>query len=138
MPARPEKVSFENTPNIDLVRGMHARWVISSEANDSDEVGVAIIHQDSDMADLSWDGKIDEVFFCAKGKLKVLFQDKDNTIKGEMMADEGEALFLPRGFHFKLQNTGVDSISVLIHKARLLTNHPEYSEQLKQIRQSQA
>jgi homogentisate 1,2-dioxygenase len=136
MPGRPEKVSYESAPNIDLVRGMHTHWVLSSERNDADEVNLGICHHDADMADLVWDQTFDEIFYCAKGKLKVFFEDKKTGKKGELVANEGEALFLPRDQHYVLTATGVDSVNVFTHKGHDLSMFPDYSKQLSKLKEN--
>jgi len=131
----PAKVTYDGTPNVDLVKGMHTRWVVSQERNGADEVNMGICYHDADMADLNWDQAIDEVFYCAKGKLKILWDDRKTGKSGEFVANEGEAIFLPRGFHYILRATGVPSINVFTHKGRMLSNRPEYSKQLAQMAQ---
>lgn len=133
MPGKPEKVSYEMTPYTDLTKGMHTAWVISKERNDADEVNMGICHHDKDMADLVWDQKIDEIFYCAAGQLKVYWNDSRGN-KGEMTANPGEAIFLPRDYHYVLTKTGVDSINVFTHKGRDLSNHVEYSAKLKALK----
>jgi len=134
MPGKPQKVTYEATPNIDLVRGMHTHWVVSHERNAADEVCMGICHHEANMADLVWDQTFDEIFYCAKGKLKVIYEDKKSGKTGEMIANEGEALFLPRDVHYVLTATGVDSVNVFTHKGQALSMFPDYSKELSALK----
>jgi homogentisate 1,2-dioxygenase len=130
MVSKPELIVREDLPKIDLARGMHSCWVVSLERNGADQINMGICKHEANMDDLVWDQAYDEVFYCARGKLRLLYDDGKGN-KGDLVANEGEVLFAPRGYHYILRATGVESINVYAHGAHTLDFSKEYSESLQ-------
>lgn len=105
------KVGKDDIPALDLVKGMHTRYNVCQETAGTELLRMGVCHHDADMADLKWDGKVEEAFYVAKGSIKVLWEGESGE-RGEAVIHEGEQIFLPKGYHYTLRSTGEPAINV--------------------------
>ena len=63
------------------------------------------------MADLKWTAKVEEACYVVKGSIRVRWESEHGD-KGEVVAHEGEQIFLPRGLNYSLQATGEPAVNV--------------------------
>ena len=82
-----------------------------SETVGSDTLRMGVCNHAPDMADLKWSGKVEEAFYVAKGSIKVRWEAEGGEA-GEVVAREGEQIFLPRGLNYALRATGEPAINV--------------------------
>ena len=110
-PARPVKVGAKAIPALELVKGMNTTYNVCQETVGSDSLRMGVCNHGPDMADLKWTGKVEEAFYVAKGSIKVRWEAEGGKV-GELVAREGEQIFLPRGLSYALQATGEPAINV--------------------------
>jgi len=109
--ARPLKVGVSAVPALELVKGMNTTYNVCQETVGSDTLRMGVCHHGPDMADLKWAGKVEEAFYVAKGSIKVRWEVEGGET-GELVAREGEQIFLPRGLNYALQATGEPAVNV--------------------------
>jgi 4-oxalocrotonate tautomerase len=110
-PARPVKVGARSIPPLELVKGMNTTYNVCQETVGSDTLRMGVCNHAPDMADLKWTGKVEEAFYVAKGSIQVRWEAEGGET-GEVVAREGEQIFLPRGLNYALQATGEPAINV--------------------------
>src|SRR5262245_50706539 len=111
-PARPVKIGAKAIPPLELVKGMHTTYNVCQETVGSDTLRMGVCHHGPDMADLKWAGKVEEAFFVVKGSIKLSWEG-DGGQAGEVVAREGEQIFLPRGLSYGLEATGEPAVNVV-------------------------
>ena len=90
---------------------MNTTYNVCRETVGSDTLRMGVCNHAPDMADLKWSGKVEEAFYVAKGSIKVRWEAEGGEA-GEVVAREGEQIFLPRGLNYALQATGEPAINV--------------------------
>ncbi len=110
-PPRPVKIPARAVPPLELVKGMNTTYNICQETVASDTLRMGVCHHAPDMADLKWSGKAEEAFYVARGSIKVRWEAEGGE-SGEVVAREGEQIFLPRGLNYALQATGEPAVNV--------------------------
>ncbi len=116
MPATPKVVKAKEVPAIERAHNLFLQWPVTKDKDGADEVLMGIIRLGADNADLVWDGRLDEIFYCVSGKLNVIHEDGKGA-KGELSADPSDVLFLPRGYHYIMRRTGLETLTVFCKKA---------------------
>ena len=112
---KPKVITLEEThrrPLWEFSKGMNTYMRVSTEMDGARNVIQGWCEHAPDLEPMIWDqANWDEIFFCAKGSLKVLAEDRDGN-KMELVAKEHETMFLPAGFKYtypEVQLTGVGS-----------------------------
>lgn len=111
---RPKVITHEEThrrPVWEFSKGCNSYLRISRELDGAQNAIQGWCEHDPDMEPFSWkQANWDELFFCVKGSLKVIAEDGDGN-KKELLAKEGESIFLPAGFTYTLEPTGEPSVN---------------------------
>jgi 4-oxalocrotonate tautomerase len=110
-PARPVKVGRANVPPLELTKGMNTQFNVCHETVGADALRMGVCNHAPDMADLKWTAKAEEAFYVVKGSIRVRWESEHGD-KGEVVAHEGEQIFLPRGLNYSLQATGEPAVNV--------------------------
>ena len=110
-PARPVKVGRASVPPLELTKGMNTQFNVCHETVGSDALRMGVCNHAPDMADLKWTAKAEEAFYVVKGSIRVRWESEHGD-KGEVVAHEGEQIFLPRGLNYSLQATGEPAVNV--------------------------
>lgn len=116
MSTGPKLVKANEVPTMERVHGLFLQWRVTKDKDGADEVLMGIIRLETDSADPVWDGRLDEIFYCVSGKLKAVHDDGKGS-KGELAASPNEALFLPRGHHYVMRATGLETLTIFCKKA---------------------
>ena len=110
-PARPVKVGRASVPPLELTKGMNTQFNVCHETVGADALRMGVCNHAPDMADLKWTAKAEEAFYVVKGSIRVRWESEHGD-KGEVVAHEGEQIFLPRGLNYSLQATGEPAVNV--------------------------
>ena len=105
------KVGRDVIPPVELSRGMGTRYNVCQETVGTELLRIGVCHHAPDMADMTWEGRCEEAFYVAKGSIKVLWEN-DRGERGEVVAREGEQLYLPKGNRYTLRATGEPAVNV--------------------------
>jgi len=112
---QPEVITHEETkqlPAWHFSDGCKSYVRISLERNGAANVIQGWCEHDADMEPLSWDqDNWDETYFCVEGSLKVIVEDDEGNSK-ELVAEEGESIWLPAGFRYTLEPTGEPAVNL--------------------------
>jgi len=112
---KPKVITLEEThrrPLWEFSKGMNTYMRVSTEMDGARNVIQGWCEHAPDLEPMIWDqANWDEIFFCAKGSLKVLAEDRDGN-KMELVAKEHETMFLPAGFKYTLLPTGEPAVNV--------------------------
>ena len=129
----PSVLNYKDAPVIDFAKGVHTRFVISKEAHNS-ELFTGYWHLKPDLDDVSWDaeGELDETFYCVKGSILFLWENKEG-INGEIRGGEGDFIYLPSGFKYTLRATGEESIIIFSGAPNDPAIPSDYKEKLKKL-----
>ncbi len=90
------------TPYQSTVKGYSARRLVTKNRVGSDKLMVGVVDIEPNSKGYSWsyseaEGN-DEVYYVVKGKVKLHYDDKC------VEAEEGDAIFLPAGWKYRLDN----------------------------------
>ena len=105
------KIPAKVVPPVELSKGMDTTYNVCQETVGSDTLRMGVCHHAPDMADMKWEGKAEEAFYVVKGSIRVAWDDGRGQ-SGEVVAREGEQLFLPRGYQYALKSTGEPAVNV--------------------------
>jgi mannose-6-phosphate isomerase-like protein (cupin superfamily) len=105
------KIGRDVIPPVELSTGMGTRYNVCQETVGTELLRMGVCHHAADMADMAWEGKSEEAFYVAKGSIKVVWEN-DRGERGEVVAREGEQLYLPRGNRYILRATGEPAINI--------------------------
>jgi|GEM_PF-2467636 len=105
------KLSANDIPAMELVKGMHTRYNVCRETVGSEGMKMGVCHHEADMADLKWEGKTEESFFVARGSIRLLWEGGTGE-RGDTVVREGEQIYLPKGFRYILRATGEPAINI--------------------------
>lgn len=112
---KPKVITHEEThrrPVWEMSKGMNTYMRITTEIEGAQNAIQGWCEHEPDAEPMVWDqANWDELFFCVKGRLKVIAEDKDGK-KKELIAKEGESMFLPAGFTYTLMPTGEPSVNL--------------------------
>ena len=105
------KIPAKVIPPAELSKGMDTTYDVCQETVGSDTLRMGVGHHAPDMADMKGEGKAEEAFYVVRGSIRVAWDDGCGQ-NGEVVAREGEPLFLPRGYHYALRSTGEPAVNV--------------------------
>lgn len=112
---KPKVITHEEThrrPVWEFSKGMNTYMRICTEIEGARNAIQGWCEHDPDFEPMVWDqANWDELFFCVKGSLKVIAEDRDGN-KMEMVAKEAESMFLPAGYRYTLLPTDEPSVNL--------------------------
>jgi hypothetical protein len=101
---------IESLPRLSFARGLSTIYYLSRERDDARYYYEGITFCEADMDSFEWEqSSWDESFHCTKGMIQVGVRDgagKEITLR----INEGEHAYLPGGFWYTLEASGVESI----------------------------
>jgi len=105
------KIPAKVIPPVELSKGMNTTYNVCQETVNSDTLRMDVCHHAADMADMKWEGKAEEAFYVVSGSIRVAWSDGRDK-HGEVVARQGEQIFLPRGYQYVLKSTGEPAVNV--------------------------
>ncbi len=98
------------------VKGMTTRPTVNPWIHDAKTVSMGTCDHAPDMDDAPFVLAEDkcEIFYCAKGSLWVVWEDKSGN-KGDLKCKEGEHIWLPGGYKYTIKGTGEQSKNVWVN-----------------------
>jgi uncharacterized RmlC-like cupin family protein len=105
------KIPSKVIPPVELSKGMNTTYNVCQETVSSDTLRMGVCHHAADMADMKWEGKAEEAFYVVSGSIRVAWDDGRGN-HGEVVARQGEQIFLPRGYQYVLKSTGEPAVNV--------------------------
>ena len=105
------KIPAKVIPPVELSKGMNTTYNVCQETVNSDTLRMGVCHHAADMADMKWEGKAEEAFYVVSGSIRVAWSDGRDK-HGEVVARQGEQIFLPRGYQYVLKSTGEPAVNV--------------------------
>jgi hypothetical protein len=141
-----QRAAIDEMPRLEFRRGCTGAIFISRERDDARFFYQGLGYYAADMDDFEWEqAGWDETQWCLLGRVRVKVTD---GFGGELLleAAEGECIYLPVGFTYTIQATGVASVALWtagpslkaglkVFKDVGVGNAPAYAETLRSLRQ---
>lgn len=110
----PRVFSFDEMagmPRIPFSKGCETGQFLSVERDDARYMLLGMCFHDADMEPYEFElAAGEEAHYCVKGRLKFSCRDYDGN-EAEFFVEEGEVAYLPGGYWYTLEASGVDSIN---------------------------
>jgi hypothetical protein len=101
---------IESLPLLTFARGLSTIYYLSRERDDARYYYEGVTYCDADMESFEWEqSSWDESFHCTKGTIQVGVRDGADA-EMTLRINEGEHAYLPAGYWYTLQASGVDSV----------------------------
>jgi len=105
---KPKIVNINEVEGIQLTPYDRVRRLITKSREGSEKLMLGVSFIDPSNEPYSWSYvENDEVYFVVRGKLKIQWNDKEAT------AGEGDAVFLPAGWKYRVTNPGVEPTMIV-------------------------
>jgi ethanolamine utilization protein EutQ (cupin superfamily) len=132
-----EEAEIDSLPRLEFNTGIDTAIFISRERDDARYFRHGYCYMEPDHGDYHWDqSNFDESHFCLEGRIKLRVEDAAGK-QIVLEAKEGEHIFLPAGYKYTLEATGVKSKFFWTSgpSPRVgLADAKEYSEKLTALR----
>jgi mannose-6-phosphate isomerase-like protein (cupin superfamily) len=134
-------------PRFNFARGLYSQVFISREKDEARYFIQGLQFHAPDHEDFEWEQDAwDEGYRTVKGVMRCVARDATGR-EVALEAKEGEHMYLPAGYFYRLENTGVETIAFWTVAPNLkrglaplvelnLPEAPEYSKTLKGLRDS--
>lgn len=108
MKKEPKIVNINEAEGIQLTPYDRVRRLITKGREGSEKLMLGVSFMDPTNKPYSWSySENDEVYFVVRGRLKLQWNDK------EAIAEEGDAVFLPAGWKYRVRNPGVEPTMIV-------------------------
>ena len=128
---------IEKMPRLQFNTGIDTAIFLSREADDCRYFRQGICYPGAEHEPYAWDQPdFDETHYVLKGKIRLRVCDVDSR-EVVYEASVGEHIYLPGGYHYTLEKTGVDSAFFWTSgpsQRNGLVEIPEFSAMLKSMR----
>lgn len=128
---------IDKMPRLEFNTGIDTAIFLSRERDDARYFRQGYCYGESDHLPYHWDQKdFDETHFVLKGKIHLVVEDADDR-RVVLEAAEGEHIYLPAGYKYTLEASGVDYIFFWSSgpSPRVgLADAPDYSTELTALR----
>lgn len=146
----PRVMTFDDItalPKFNFARGLYSHVLISREKDDARYFMQGLQFHAPDHEEFEWEQDAwDEGYRTVKGVMRCIARDGDGK-EIALEAAEGEHMYLPAGYWYRLEPTGVESIAFWTVAPCLkqgikplvelnLPEAPEYAKKLKELRSS--
>jgi hypothetical protein len=112
---RPELITEADThklPMWEFTKGCNTYIRVSTEMQGCVSGMQGWTEQAADMEPLTWkQASWDEIFYCVKGIIRLVAEDAKGS-KEEIVAKEGETIYVPGGYIYTLLPSGVDTVNL--------------------------
>lgn len=128
---------INSMPRLTFNTGIDTAIFLSRERDDARYFRQGYCYQEPDHLPYQWDQHdFDETHFCLEGHIRLRVRD---AVGREVIleAGPGEHIYLPAGYRYTLENTGVKTVffwSSGPSPSCGLVDAPDYSNQLKELR----
>lgn len=127
-------------PRLRFERGIDTAIFLSQERDDARHFRQGVCWQEPDHDPYKWhQTNFDETHYCLKGKIRLCVKDADGR-KIVLEAAQGEHIYLPGGYEYTLEPTGVETAFFWTSGPSPrygLAEIPEYSNQLTALRKGE-
>jgi ethanolamine utilization protein EutQ (cupin superfamily) len=124
-------------PRLEFNTGIDTAIFLSRERDDARYFRQGYCYQEPDHGPFHWEqSNFDETHYVLEGRISLRVRDAAGR-EVVLEAGEGEHIFLPAGYAYTLENTGVRSVFFWTSGPSPragITEAPEYSKQLKSLR----
>jgi hypothetical protein len=124
-------------PRLPFAEGIGTSIFVSQEADDARHFRHGYCYQEPDHDDYHWDqANFDESHYCLEGKIRLKVEDATGRVI-YLEAGPGEHIYLPGGFKYTLESTGVKTTFFWTSGPSPrygLVEVPEFSAALKAMR----
>ena len=104
-----DEAEIDAMPRLEFNTGIDTAIFISRERDDARYFRHGYCYMEPDHGDYHWDqSNFDESHFCLEGRIKLRVEDAAGK-QIVLEAKEGEHIFLPAGYKYTLEATGVKS-----------------------------
>ncbi|MFN8160982.1 MAG: hypothetical protein U0R52_08095 [Solirubrobacterales bacterium] len=128
---------IEQVPWLEFNNGIGTRIFLSLERDDARYFRQGYCYMEPDHGPYIWDqNNFDETHYCIKGMIRLIVEDADGR-KVTLEAAAGEHIYLPGGYKYTLESTGVESIFFWTSGPSPrpgLVEAKEYSDELRSLR----
>jgi ethanolamine utilization protein EutQ (cupin superfamily) len=128
---------IETMPRLTFNTGIDTCIFLSQERDDARHFRQGVCWQKHDHLPYTWkQADFDETHYCLKGKIRLRVKDAEGR-EVTLEAGVGEHIFLPGGYEYTLENTGIDTAFFWTSGPSPrygLVELPEYSETLSKLR----
>jgi hypothetical protein len=128
---------IQELPKLPFQKGIGTAIFLSQERDDARHFRQGICWQEPDHVPYQWNQtNFDETHYCLKGKIRLLVKDASGRTL-VLEAKQGEHIYLPGGYEYTLEPTGVDTMFFWTSgpSPRFgLAELPEYSASLTALR----
>ena len=125
---------IESLPRLEFNTGIETSIFISQEREDARYFRQGICYAKPDHQPVNWtQANFDETQFCLSGKIRLRVEDTSGK-KIVLEAGPGEHIYLPAGFTYTLEATGVETKFFWVSgpsNAPGIVEAPDYSEALR-------
>jgi ethanolamine utilization protein EutQ (cupin superfamily) len=129
---------IESLPRLEFNTGIETAIFISQERDDARYFRQGICYAKAQYEPVHWtQSNFDETQFCLSGKIRLRVEDSTGK-KIVLEAGPGEHIYLPAGFTYTLEATGVDSTFFWVSgpsNGPGIVEAPDYSQQLRARRE---
>jgi ethanolamine utilization protein EutQ (cupin superfamily) len=102
---------IESLPRLEFNTGIDAVVFLSRERDDARYFRQGYLYSEPDHLPFHWDQiNFDETHYCLEGQLRLRVRDRTGR-EIVLEAGEGEHIYLPAGYAYTLEPTGVSSVS---------------------------
>jgi ethanolamine utilization protein EutQ (cupin superfamily) len=128
---------IDGLPRLEFNTGIDTAIFISQEREDARYFREGICYAKADYQPIRWtQTNFDETQFCLSGKIRVRVEDSSGK---QIVLEAGpeEHIYLPAGFTYTLEATGVDSKFLWVSGPSNrpgIVEAPDYSERLRSLR----
>lgn len=127
-------------PRLPFAKGVGTNIFVSQEADDARHFRHGYCYGEPDHDDYHWDqANFDESHYCLEGKIRVKVEDANGRII-HLEACAGEHIYLPGGYKYTLESTGVKTTFFWTSGPSPrygLVEVPEYSKELRALRKGE-
>lgn len=128
---------IDDMPRLQFNTGIHTNIFLSRERDDCRYFRHGYCYADPEHGGYEWDQtNFDETHFVLKGRMRILVRDAEGR-EVTLEAAEGEHVYLPGGYYYKIEPTGEEAIFFWTSgpsPRNGVVEAPEYSETLRQLR----
>jgi ethanolamine utilization protein EutQ (cupin superfamily) len=129
---------IKGLPRLEFNTGIDTAIFISQERDDARYFREGICYAKANHEPVHWtQANFDETQFCLTGMIRLRVEDRSGK-QIVLEAKPGEHIYLPAGFTYTLEATGVDSSFFWVSGPSNrpgIVEAPDYSEQLRSLRE---
>ncbi len=105
------EAEIESLPRLEFNRGIDTAAFLTRERDDARFFRQGYVYMEPDHEPYHWQqATFDETHYCLKGQIRLRVEDKNGRVV-VLEATVGEHIYLPAGYSYTLEPTGLSSVS---------------------------